>query len=104
MLAYDEVLRGEPGERFPHDAHADIEALGDVSELEAIARCELAVGIQLAQADLVTGAERSPARPDPDGVVEGGFRNLARHGPLTPLLDDDDVWEIMVNAPEGTFA
>ena len=42
--------------------------------------------------------------PDPDLVVERAFRNLARYGPLTPLLDDDDVWEIMVNGPDGTFS
>ena len=41
--------------------------------------------------------------PDPDGVTERAFRNLARYGPLTELLADDDVWEIMVNAPDGTF-
>ena len=36
-------------------------------------------------------------------MVERAYRNLARHGPLTPLLDDDDVWEIMVNAPDAVF-
>jgi pilus assembly protein CpaF len=46
---------------------------------------------------------RALALPDPDAVVERAFRNLARHGPLTPLLDDDDVWEIMVNAPDSVF-
>jgi pilus assembly protein CpaF len=40
---------------------------------------------------------------DPDLVVERAFRNLARYGPLTPLLADDDVWEVMVNAPEAIF-
>lgn len=44
---------------------------------------------------------RPMALPDPDLVVERAFRNLARYGPLTPLLADDDVWEIMVNAPQG---
>jgi pilus assembly protein CpaF len=42
--------------------------------------------------------------PDPRLVVERAFRNLARYGPLTPLLADDDVWEIMVNAPDAIFA
>ena len=46
---------------------------------------------------------RALALPDPDAVVERAFRNLARYGPLTPLLDDDDVWEIMVNAPDAVF-
>jgi pilus assembly protein CpaF len=40
---------------------------------------------------------------DPEGVIERAYRNLARYGPLTPLLDDDDVWEIMVNAPDAVF-
>ena len=43
------------------------------------------------------------ALADPDQVAERAFRNLARYGPLTPLLDDDDVWEIMVNDPQTVF-
>lgn len=41
--------------------------------------------------------------PDPAAVAERAFRNLARYGPLTPLLEDDDVWEIMVNSPHQIF-
>ena len=41
--------------------------------------------------------------PDPQGVVDRAFRNLARYGPLTDLLADPDVWEIMVNAPDEIF-
>jgi pilus assembly protein CpaF len=37
---------------------------------------------------------------DPTAVAERAFRNVARYGPLTPLLDDPDVWEIMINAPD----
>lgn len=40
---------------------------------------------------------------DPEGVTDRAFRNLARYGPLTDLLTDDDVWEIMVNAPDEIF-
>ena len=40
---------------------------------------------------------------DPDTLVERAFRNLAGYGPLASLLDDDDVWEIMVNAPDAIF-
>ena len=40
---------------------------------------------------------------DPDMVVERAFRNLAGYGPLEPLLADDDVWEIMINAPDSIF-
>ena len=38
-----------------------------------------------------------------DVVAERAFRNLAQYGPLTPLLDDPDVWEIMINAPDAIF-
>ena len=40
---------------------------------------------------------------DPDVVAERAYRNLAGYGPLEPLLADDDVWEIMVNAPDQIF-
>ncbi|HVF73951.1 MAG TPA: ATPase, T2SS/T4P/T4SS family [Acidimicrobiales bacterium] len=40
---------------------------------------------------------------DPVGVAERVYRNVAEYGPLTPLLADDDVWEIMVNAPSEIF-
>ncbi len=40
---------------------------------------------------------------DPAGVAERAERNLAAYGPLTPLLEDDDVWEIMINAPDAIF-
>ena len=46
------------------------------------------------------------ARPRPcrtRGLAERALRNLARYGPLTELLDDDDVWEIMVNSPVVIF-
>ncbi|MGE3621158.1 MAG: CpaF family protein [Acidimicrobiia bacterium] len=39
----------------------------------------------------------------PEVVVERAFRNLAGYGPLTDLLGDDDVWEVMVNAPDQIF-
>ncbi len=41
---------------------------------------------------------------DPDRLVERAHHNLARYGPLTELLDDPDVWEIMVNSPTAIFA
>ena len=40
---------------------------------------------------------------DPATVAERAFRNLAQYGPLTALLDDDDVWEVMINAPDLVF-
>ena len=40
---------------------------------------------------------------DPGEVAERAYRNLAGYGPLEPLLADDDVWEIMINAPDLVF-
>jgi len=40
---------------------------------------------------------------DPERVAERAYRNLAGYGPLEPLLEDDDVWEVMVNAPDAIF-
>jgi pilus assembly protein CpaF len=40
---------------------------------------------------------------DPAMVVERAYRNLTGYGPLEPLLADDDVWEIMINAPDAIF-
>jgi pilus assembly protein CpaF len=40
---------------------------------------------------------------DPDLIAERALRNLAGYGPLGPLLADDDVWEIMINAPDQVF-
>jgi pilus assembly protein CpaF len=41
---------------------------------------------------------------DPPGAAERALRNLVGYGPLQPLLDDPDVWEIEVNAPDSIFA
>jgi pilus assembly protein CpaF len=40
---------------------------------------------------------------DPAQVIERAVRNLAGYGPLAPLLADDDVWEVMINAPSEIF-
>ncbi len=39
----------------------------------------------------------------PEQIADRTFRNIARHGPLTSLLSDDDVWEIMINSPTSIF-
>lgn len=45
-----------------------------------------------------------PAELSPAGLVaERALRNLALYGPLTDLLADPDVWEVMVNAPDLVF-
>ncbi|MGH9164701.1 MAG: CpaF family protein [Acidimicrobiales bacterium] len=40
---------------------------------------------------------------DPALVAERAYRNISGYGPLEPLLADDDVWEIMINAPDAIF-
>jgi pilus assembly protein CpaF len=40
---------------------------------------------------------------DPLQIADRALRNLTGYGPLAPLLADDDVWEIMVNAPAEIF-
>ncbi|HLH99280.1 MAG TPA: ATPase, T2SS/T4P/T4SS family [Acidimicrobiales bacterium] len=41
---------------------------------------------------------------EPGVAAERALRNLTGYGPLQPLLDDPDVWEIVVNAPDAIFA
>lgn len=36
-------------------------------------------------------------------LIDTVTRNLCGYGPLEPLLNDPDVWEIMVNAPDEIF-
>ncbi|HEV7722259.1 MAG TPA: ATPase, T2SS/T4P/T4SS family, partial [Iamia sp.] len=40
---------------------------------------------------------------DPATVIERAYRNLCGYGPLAPLIEDDDVWEVMINAPDEIF-
>jgi len=40
---------------------------------------------------------------DPELVVERAYRNLVGYGPLEALLEDDDVWEVMINGPDAIF-
>jgi pilus assembly protein CpaF len=46
---------------------------------------------------------RPMALVDVSHLAERAYRNLAGYGPLSSLLDDDDVWEIMINAPDAIF-
>lgn len=47
-------------------------------------------------------AGRRPVALDEE-VAARALRNLTGYGPLGPLLADDDVWEVMVNAPDALF-
>lgn len=46
---------------------------------------------------------RSHDLADPELLVERAYRNLVGYGPLESLLADDDVWEVMINAPDAVF-
>ena len=46
---------------------------------------------------------RSVDLTEPDVIVDRAMRNLTGYGPLESLIDDDDVWEIMLNAPDQIF-
>jgi pilus assembly protein CpaF len=46
---------------------------------------------------------RSIDLADADSVIKRAYRNIAQYGPLQPLLDDNDVWEISINAPDEIF-
>lgn len=52
--------------------------------------------------DFARGRRPHPLADPPD-VAARALRNVAGLGPLGPLLDDEDVWEIMVNAPDAVF-
>ena len=40
---------------------------------------------------------------DPAALCERAMRNLTGYGPLESLLNEDDVWEVMVNSPDSIF-
>ncbi len=46
---------------------------------------------------------RSVDLTEPDLVIDRAMRNLTGYGPLESLIEDDDVWEIMLNAPDQIF-
>jgi pilus assembly protein CpaF len=69
---------------------------------EAVLRSLIEAEVARWQADHRRG-RRAIELGHPEAVVERAFRNLARYGPLTPLLEDDDVWEIMINGPQAVF-
>ncbi|MGI9607825.1 MAG: CpaF family protein [Acidimicrobiales bacterium] len=40
---------------------------------------------------------------EPLALADRAMQNLTGYGPLTSLLEDDDVWEVMINAPDAIF-
>jgi len=74
----------------------------DAAATEGRIRALVADEVERWQRDHQLGT-RDFALPDPALAVERVERNLLGYGPLGPLLDDDDVWEVMVNAPDEIF-
>ena len=54
------------------------------------------------QRDYKAGSRAVPIA-DVESLADRAFRNLVGYGPLAPLLDDPDVWEVMVNSPTEIF-
>ncbi|MCU1497499.1 MAG: CpaF family protein [Acidimicrobiales bacterium] len=78
----------EEARRLALDTRQDPEALRRLVE-EAVARWSVEHKRGLRPYDLA----------DPAAMVERAMRNLTGYGPLAALLADQDVWEIMINAP-----
>lgn len=70
---------------------ADLELRRIVSELVEQWRADYRRGI------------RSVDLTDPQRIIDRAMSNLTGYGPLASLLEDDDVWEIMLNAPDQIF-
>ncbi len=87
-----EVLRRAKEETLDLDADGADRRLRELIE-DAVAQWSLDHKHGLRPFDLT-----SPAL-----VIERAYRNLTGYGPLEPLLEDDDVWEIMINAPDAIF-
>ncbi len=76
----------------------ELDALATPQEMEAL--------VQQAVAEWSLDHKRGARRfdlPDPERITRRAVWNLTGYGPLAPLLADDDVWEIMVNAPSEIF-
>lgn len=83
-------------QRRARDLDADTD--GDPGVMRAL----VAEAIAAWEVDHKRGVRPFPL-PEPERLAERALRNLTGYGPLTALLADDDVWEIMVNAPSEIF-
>jgi pilus assembly protein CpaF len=76
----------------------------DVAEPDGLARLRELIDEEIARWHDDYDRGRRPFDVlDAPVVADRAFRNLAGYGPLEPLLADDDVWEIMINAPDAVF-
>lgn len=79
-------------------AAIDMKAVGSHDQLRSLVEGEVALWRQ----EFRRG-RRSIDIADPDRAIERAVRNLIGYGPLETLLEDPDVWEIMVNGPDAIF-
>jgi pilus assembly protein CpaF len=76
----------------------------EMSDADGVARLRQLVTEEVARwTDDYKHGHRDYDLADPDVVAERAWRNLTGYGPLEPLLADEDVWEIMINAPDLIF-
>ena len=92
-----EIIEGAVQTRAKHSSI-------DMSEPDAIERILDLIRDEIAtwQLDFRRGT-RQYELVDPDDLAKRALRNLTGFGPLGPLLDDPDVWEVMVNSPTSIF-
>ncbi|MEZ5237496.1 MAG: ATPase, T2SS/T4P/T4SS family [Microthrixaceae bacterium] len=94
---------GAEGDRGPGPFQADSGARcwpgGDLEILAELIDSE----IERWQDDAIRPGLRNHPLADPEALAGRARRNLAGYGPLTGLLEDPDVWEVMVNSPSSIF-
>ena len=92
-----------------HEIETIVQARAKEEAIDLGAEASVAALAQLVQAEIGRWnidhqrGIRAFALHNPAAVAERAVRNLTGYGPLGPLLDDDDVWEVMVNAPDAIF-
>ncbi len=88
-------------ERLVQDRAKELSLALDSSEGEAMLRHLIDEEIERWADDHRRGTRGPLVRPD--AVAARAFNDIARYGPLTDLLEDDDVWEVMINSPHDIF-
>ncbi len=98
------MTAASPLAEIEHRAQQRAEDLAlDLTGAEGLARLRTLVGEEVERWNAAFREGRRPLPLDDRSVPDRAVRNLAGYGPIGPLLDDDDVWEIMVNAPDAVF-
>ena len=88
-------------ERLVQDRAKELALALDSAEGEAVLRHLIDEEVERWADDHRRGVRAALVRPD--AVAARAFNDIARYGPLTDLLEDDDVWEVMINSPADIF-